>query len=225
MNQLWPTILAGLLAVTAAVPATVTSPPAAGAAAARATAGQAPVGGRPAGAVADRAPVTGPSARADAGHTPVGGPATGTRVEVLSVRGAGPYRMGARLDRLAAAGLVDWTAPGCAGVVHAGATGAWAGKIVLAFRDGRLVSVGTATVPPRSPAGASVGMSFADLERIYGRRGALIRNDAGDAEAYLVRFGSRVELFTGHPIRPGVGYYEAGLASYVERGFRQGPSC
>ncbi|MFI6330418.1 hypothetical protein ACIBBG_19205 [Micromonospora chersina] len=224
MNHLWPTILAGLLAVTAAVPATVTSPPAANAPAAGTSADHAPVGGRSVGAVAGRAPVGGQSAQA-ADRALVGGQSAATGVEVLSVRGAGPYRIGARLDRLTAAGLIDWTAAGCAGVVHAGVTGAWAGKIMLAFRDGRLVSVGTATVPPRSPAGASVGMSFADLERIYGRRGALIRNDAGDAEAYLVRFGSRAELYTSHPIRSGVGYYEAGVASYVESGFRHRPSC
>ncbi|MEU9828641.1 hypothetical protein [Micromonospora chersina] len=197
MNRLSSTVLTGLLALAAAVPVTVAAPASAAAPAAGTTADRAPMGGRP----------------------------TVAAVEVLGVRGAGPYRIGARLDRLTAAGLIDWTAPGCAGVVHAGVTGAWAGKIILAFRDGRLVSVGTATVPPRSPAGASVGMSFADLERIYGRRGALIRNDAGDAEAYLVRFGSRVELFTSHPIRSGVGYYEAGMASYVESGFRHRPSC
>lgn len=68
-------------------------------------------------------------------------------------------------------------------------------------------------------------MSFDELEAIYGRRGSLIRNDAGDAEAYLVRVGSRVELFTGHPIRPGVGYFQVGPASFLERNFRQGPSC
>src|SRR4051812_39982366 len=58
---------------------------------------------------------------------------------VLSVRGAGPYRIGARQQRLADAGLLDWVAgqPGC-NVVHAGATGDWAGVILLAFRDGRL---------------------------------------------------------------------------------------
>ncbi|MEU0154187.1 hypothetical protein [Micromonospora fulviviridis] len=200
MNRLSSTVLTGLLALTAALPVTVASPATAGVPAAR--------------AAADRAPVA-----------PAVGPASVAEVEVLGVRGAGPYRIGTRLDRLAAAGLIDWTAPGCAGMVYAGAAGAWAGVIMLAFRDGRLVSVATATVPPRSPAGASVGMSFAELERIYGRRGALIRNDAGDAEAYLVRFGSRVELFTGHPIRPGVGWYEAGAASYVERTFRQGRSC
>ncbi|MFI6780471.1 hypothetical protein [Micromonospora sp. NPDC050276] len=145
--------------------------------------------------------------------------------QVLSVAGAGVYRIGASLAALTANGHIDWTAPGCAGVVHAGVTGSWAGVLLLAFRDGRLVEVGTATAPPRSPAGATVGMSFAELETIYGRRGSLIRNDAGDAEAYLVRVGSRVELFTGHPIRPGVGYFQVGPASFVERNFRQRPSC
>ncbi|MBM0202801.1 hypothetical protein ACIA47_20885 [Micromonospora sp. NPDC051227] len=145
--------------------------------------------------------------------------------QVLSVRGVGVYRIGASLASLTTNGHLDWTVPTCGGVVHAGATGSWAGVILLAFRDGRLVEVGTATAPPRSPAGATVGMSFDELEAIYGWRGSLIRNDAGDAEAYLVRVGSRVELFTGHPIRPGVGYFQVGPASFVERNFRQGVSC
>ncbi|ADL45811.1 MULTISPECIES: hypothetical protein [Micromonospora] len=197
MNRLPSTILAGLLALTGIAPVAVGAPAASAAPAHSATA-----------------------ARGDG--TPARVRPTVAENEVLSVRGAGPYRIGARLDRLVAAGLIDWTAPGCPGVVHAGATGSWAGAILLAFRDGRLVSVGTATAPPRSPAGGSVGMSFAELERIYGPRGGMIRNDAGDAEAYLVRFGSRVELFSDHPIRPGAGFYEAGVASYVERSFRQG---
>ncbi|MEU8374910.1 hypothetical protein AB0C22_17535 [Micromonospora sp. NPDC048894] len=145
--------------------------------------------------------------------------------DLLSVRGAGPFRIGASLTRLTSAGLIDWTALDCEGVVTAGVTGEWAGVIMVAFRNGRLVEVGTATAPPRSPAGASVGMSWAELEQIYGPRGALIHNDAGDATAYLVRFGNRVELFTGHPIRPGVGYFQVGLADHVERAFRQGHSC
>jgi hypothetical protein len=144
---------------------------------------------------------------------------------VLSVRGAGPYRIGARQQALAAAGLLDWVAPdpGC-DVAHAGATGAWAGVIILAFRNGRLVEVGTATVPPRSPSGASVGMSWTELEDIYGRRGRLIHNADGE-QAYLVRAGSGVELYTGHPIRQGVGYYQAGPADFVLRNFRSGTAC
>ncbi|SCF31754.1 hypothetical protein GA0074696_4377 [Micromonospora purpureochromogenes] len=215
MNRLSSTVLAGALALCAVVPAL------AGPAAARPAADAPTRPGTAAGA----------SAAVAAASTDRRRPAQATIVQVagsvdlLSVRGAGPFRIGARLTRLSAAGLIDWTAAGCDGVVNAGVTGDWAGKILLAFRDGRLVSVGTATAPPRSPAGASVGMSFAELEEIYGRRGELISNDAGDATAYLVRFGSRVELFTGHPIRPGVGWFEAGRADFVERGFRQGHSC
>ncbi|GAB3844105.1 hypothetical protein GCM10029963_20200 [Micromonospora andamanensis] len=70
---------------------------------------------------------------------------------MMSVRGAGPYRIGASLDRLTAAGLIDWSVATCDGVVAAGATGPWAGVILLAFRHGRLVEVSTATVPPYSP--------------------------------------------------------------------------
>ncbi|SCL33524.1 hypothetical protein GA0070616_4734 [Micromonospora nigra] len=155
-------------------------------------------------------------------HAPVAGPAD---TDVLSVRGAGPFRIGARLDRLSAAGLIDWTAPTCDGVVRAGVTGDWAGVLLLAFRHGRLVEVGTATAPPHSPAGAGVGMTFAELAETYGPRGTTISNDAGDATAYLVRVGSRVELFTGHPIRPGVGYFQVGPASFVERNFREAQAC
>ncbi|WP_433132109.1 hypothetical protein ACQPWW_12060 [Micromonospora sp. CA-240977] len=177
------------------------------------------------------APAAAASAIGGTASAPAGGPLGGAAItghshpQVLGVGGAGVYRIGASLAALTAAGRIDWTAPGCGGVVHAGVTGSWAGVLILAFRDDRLVEVGTATAPPRSPAGAMVGMSFAELEDIYGRRGSMIRNDAGDAEAYLVRVGSRVELFTGHPIRPGVGYFQVGPASFVERNFRQGPAC
>ncbi|GGM03580.1 MULTISPECIES: hypothetical protein [Micromonospora] len=157
------------------------------------------------------------------------GPPAGVRAEqtqILSVGGAGPFRIDASLTTLSAAGLIDSTAPGgCDDVVIAGVTGSWAGKILLTFRAGRLVAIGTATNPPHSPAGAGVGDSFADLAQTYGTRGALISNDAGTATAYLVRYGPRVELFTGHPIRPGVGYFQVGPASFVERSFRQGTPC
>lgn len=189
-------------------------------------------------AVAALLPITLPAAAPAAARTGVvadpptsggpGRPGTDARdqVRVMSVRGAGPFRIGARLARLSADGLIASPVPGCGtGVVHTGVTGAWAGKILLTFRDGRLVTVGTATTPPRSPAGGSVGMTFAQLEEIYGPRGELIGNDAGTESAYLVRVGSRVELFTGHPIRPGVGYFQVGPASVVERGFREARPC
>ncbi|MEU4780481.1 hypothetical protein [Micromonospora sp. NPDC023633] len=205
MHRLSYTVVTALLATAGLVPLTVAAPAAAAS--------------RPAVAA-------GHLSNRSGGHT---GAAPGAvdrdEARVISVRGAGPFRIGADLARLSAAGLIDWVAPDCDGMVHAGVTGAWAGKILLAFRDGRLVEVGTATAPPRTPAGAAVGMSFAALEEIYGPRGSMIRNDAGDSSAYLVRVGSRVELFTGHPIRPGVGYLQVGPSSVVERGFREGRSC
>jgi hypothetical protein len=97
-------------------------------------------------------------------------------------------------------------------------TGEWAGALILAFRAGRLVEVGTATAPPLSPAGASVGMGWSELEDIYGSRGRLIFNNDGE-QAYVVRIGSRVELYTGHPIREGAGYFQAGPANFVLRNF------
>ncbi|MGB2568999.1 hypothetical protein ACPFP2_11165 [Micromonospora citrea] len=230
MNRLPTTVLAGALALGAVVP--TAAGPAAAAVGARpgaATASRCVVA--PVGVTAPRPGAAGTDLRtpvATAGRTGSPGVAearAATGTEVLSVRGAGPFRIGARLSRLSAAGLIDWTVVECGGVVRAGATGEWAGVVLLAFRHGRLVEVGTATAPPRSPAGAGVGMSFADLEAIYGRRGSMIRNDAGTASAYLVRFGARVELFTGHPIRSGVGYFQVGPADFVERRFREGCSC
>ncbi|HEU5111246.1 MAG TPA: hypothetical protein VFT95_22120 [Micromonosporaceae bacterium] len=145
--------------------------------------------------------------------------------DVLSVRGAGPYRIGARLQALQAAGLIDWVAPqeGC-DVLFTGVTGDWSGALILAFRDGRLVEVGTAGAPPLSPAGASVGMTWDELEDIYGSRGDVIYSDDG-RQAYAVRIGSRVELYTGHPIRAGVGYYQAGLANFILPNFTHGSVC
>ncbi|PZF89067.1 hypothetical protein [Micromonospora deserti] len=220
MNRLSSTVLVGALALAVVVPAVHPAPAsAAGRPATAQVAGAAGAGLRaaPAGPARD-------AGGAMPGHRDFAADPAGA-VDLLSVRGAGPFRIGASLVRLSAAGLIDWTVAECDGVVRAGVTGEWAGVILLAFRHGRLVEVGTATAPPRSPAGAAVGMSFFELAEIYGRRGALIRNDAGDASAYLVRFGSRVELFTGHPIRPGVGYFQVGPADFVERAFRQGRSC
>jgi hypothetical protein len=156
---------------------------------------------------------------------PAGTIVDGPAESVLSVRGAGPYRIGARLPALQKAGLISWVAPPqkC-DVVHTGVTGDWSGKLILAFRAGRLVEVGTATVPPRSPRGASVGMGWAELEDIYGSRGRLIHNSEGE-QAYVVRIGSRVELYTGHPIREGAGYFQAGPANFVLKNFKGKPVC
>lgn len=154
-----------------------------------------------------------PAGRAAASAGPTcrpGGSAEGQFV--LSVRGTGPYRIGASEQRLAGLGLIDYwgqPAPNTTGIFYAGATGGYAGAIILTFRNHRLVEISTATSSVVSPAGAMVGMSFAELERIYRHRGRLIHNSAG-SPAYLVPHGRMVELFGAHPIRPGVGTFTVG---------------
>ncbi|WBB81423.1 hypothetical protein O7606_08700 [Micromonospora sp. WMMD882] len=179
-------------------------------------------------------PLTGAAPATAAARPTTAGPSTDratppqarpAATRTLSVRGAGPYRIGRSLDGLTAAGLIDSVAPGCGDVLVAGATGQWAGVILLTFRAGRLVAVGTATRPPSSPAGAGVGMTFDDLERIYGPRGALVHDEVTGRSAYLVRIGDRVELFSDHPIRDGVGYFEAGLGSHLAPSSRAGRAC
>jgi len=142
---------------------------------------------------------------------------------IMSVRGAGPYRIGATLQRLTAAGLVVDPAPipGCDGIIVAGATGVWAGNILLTFRSNRLRVIDTATDAVRSRSGAMVGMSFAELEQIYGRRGHLIHNSAGRV-GYVVRVGNRAELFTDHPFRSGVGAFQVGPHRLLVRQFLLG---
>jgi hypothetical protein len=61
-------------------------------------------------------------------------------------------------------------------------------------------------------------MSFADLERIYGRWGRLIANDEG-RQAYLVCVGRMVILFGDHPIRPGAGSISVGPAGFTLHNF------
>ncbi|WP_323373733.1 hypothetical protein [Plantactinospora alkalitolerans] len=167
----------------------------------------------------------GPASTERVGLTSAGTVMDGPAGSVLSVRGAGPYRIGARLQGLQEAGLIDWVAPPqeC-DVVFTGVTGDWSGVLILAFRAGRLVEVGTATAPPRSPVGASVGMGWSQLEDVYGGRGRLIYNNDGE-QAYVVRIGSRVELYTGHPIRDGVGYFQAGPANFVLKNFMGESVC
>ena len=176
------------------------------------------------GSVALAAPVpTSPSAVStlvDAGVRLAPTEAPTPRTATMSVEGAGPYLLGTHLRVLSGAGLLDWIVrrPGAGNVVDAGATGAWAGDILLTFRDSKLVEIGTATSTVESPTGATVGMSFKDVAHRYGERGELIANKAGE-QAFVVRHGDMVELFTGHPIRSGVGYFQVGRADFTEQAF------
>lgn len=141
---------------------------------------------------------------------------------VITVLGAGPYRFGASLNRLTAAGLIDWvTGPDVAGAQLAGSAESWSGELVLTFHHGFLVVVETATGSVRTTAWARVGMSFAEVESIYHGYGELITNDQGRT-AYVVPVGPMVLLFGDHPIRPGVGSIQSGPAWILLPAFRNG---
>jgi hypothetical protein len=141
---------------------------------------------------------------------------------VITVLGAGPYRFGASLNRLTAAGLIDWvTGPDASGSQLAGSAGSWAGELILTFHHGFLVVTETATGSVRTAAGARVGMSFAEVDAIYHGHGKLITNDQGNT-AYVVPVGPMVLLFGDHPIRPGVGSIQAGPAWILLPAFRNG---
>ncbi len=137
---------------------------------------------------------------------------------VMDVNGIGPYRIDASLDSLRA---------GCSDTYDIGVIGRYEGEILLVVKGGQLVEVGTAggSDPIRSLAGAAVGMSFAQVEALYGKRAVLDTHGQGGLGGVYVTSGDRVLLFSGHPIRPGVGYFAAGLASYTLNAFRTGAAC
>jgi hypothetical protein len=172
-------------------------------------------------AVAPSTPPTTPSGPGHNPSTPTTNPThpTGTVSpggHTMSVRGAGPYRIGASLTGLKAAGRISWTAAD-GDIVTAGSNGSWAGELVLVFRTNRLIEIGTAT-DVHSPSGAGVGMSFDKLERIYGTRGHPIHNNSGQP-GYVVERGSMAELYTGNPIRDGVGWYAVGPYDFTVHNF------
>jgi hypothetical protein len=112
---------------------------------------------------------------------------------VLSVDGIGPFRLGAgaTLDQLQAASQVTSVGDGgeaCPQHYGAQGTGQWAG-VRLWFRPDRTLEfVIVRETAIRTPSGARVGSTLAELQRIYGSRGEVLMN--GNAKAYIVRVAS-----------------------------------
>lgn len=140
---------------------------------------------------------------------------------VITVLGAGPYRIGTSLSRLAAAGLLSWVTDPDGGTQLAGSAGEWGGGLTLTFNHGVLLALETDTGSVRTAAGARVGMSFAEVENIYRGYGDLITNDQGRT-AYVIKVGPMVVLFGDHPIRAGVGSIQVGPACIVLQAFLNG---
>ncbi len=147
---------------------------------------------------------------------------------VLSTDGLGPYRLGARAEELREAGLLGQSSPvdaaNCPDLYNVAATGAYEGTLVLLVRHNVLVEVGTAGGDVvRTPAGASLGMTFEQVKKLYGSRGSS-KKDSSGKEGFIVPVGDRVILFASS-IHPGVGWMAAGLADQTEHAFLTGSSC
>jgi hypothetical protein len=153
------------------------------------------------------------SAAAIAGvHTPAAAAPATAADHVLTFRGAGPYRIGGRLDPLLSAGLItDPGAPGADGVQVATSLGDWPGELLLTFHHGRFTVLETAAGAVRTAAGARVGMTFDQVDALYHGAGRLI-TDADGRTSYVLCHGPMVMVFGDHPIRPGVGSISVGPA-------------
>ncbi|WP_203791095.1 hypothetical protein [Paractinoplanes rishiriensis] len=160
------------------------------------------------------------SAAAAGTAQPVAGPGPIAAVQVaetdhiLSVFGAGPYRFGASLTRLTAAGLVYPTTVDPGGRAVATTAGDWDGELLLTFEHHRLIVIDTAAGSVRTLAGARVGMTFDEVDRLYCRLGTFVTDESG-RQAYVVRVGPMALRFGDHPIRDGVGSITVGPAALV----------
>jgi hypothetical protein len=103
--------------------------------------------------------------------------------DVLAADGIGPYLVGSSLSQLQSRGLVAnlMDSANCdASFKQAEATGHYAGKLSLAFSEGMLTDVATASNVLVTPSGARVGMSVKELETIYGSRARRIDGVSGN---------------------------------------------
>ena len=142
-------------------------------------------------AVPSASPIPSPVATPSPTPSPVATPSTAPVVDpatVLAADGIGPYVVGARLAALASQGLVANVEPSfhCDDEWQgAQATGRYAKQLSVSFYRGRLTDVHTASEELVTPSGARVGMPPTELERIYGKRGTLIKGTSGN-EAFSV---------------------------------------
>jgi hypothetical protein len=118
--------------------------------------------------------------------TPTAPPTDPARV--FAADGIGGYTIGVSLTDLTARGLVTHTAdsPTCFDTKSADATGAYAGKVSLTFRGGKLSAVHTTSTAYVTPSGAKVGLTLTALQNIYGDLGQVITGQLGN-KAYSVR--------------------------------------
>ncbi len=192
-----------------------------------ATTGTSGPGPQPAAAVAAESGPARPAATVD-GPESTAGP--GQPKLVMSVDGVGPYKIGARVEQLRKAGLLGELTTldekRCRELYRADASGTYSGTFQLVIRHQVLVEIGTAggDLDLRTREGAGIGMSWPEIRKLYGQRGAMVKDSTGK-RGFLVKDGDRVMLFSGHPVRPGIGYVAIGMADHTEHVFRTGEPC
>jgi hypothetical protein len=131
---------------------------------------------------------------------------------------------------LTAAGLLGSSTPinaaECPDLLSVGATGMYEGTLLLVVRHTRLVQIGTAggDGPVTSTEGVKVGDTLESAQATYGSSGTMHTGAAG-LPGLVVPAGDRVLLFSGHPIRPGIGWYAAGYTDYTQSTFLSGDDC
>jgi hypothetical protein len=149
-------------------------------------------------------------------------------VIVFAADGIGGYTIGASLTDLTTRGLVTHVvdSPSCADAKTADATGAYAGKVSLTFRGGKLSAVHTTSSAYVTPSGAKVGLALTALQNIYGDLGQVITGQLGN-KAYSVRASATqlAVVFFLDQTNSTVASISAGDAQPLEDTARTGAGC
>jgi hypothetical protein len=149
-------------------------------------------------------------------------------VVVFAADGIGGYRIGSQLSDLIATRLIT-TATDSASCVDAktsDTTGAYAGKVSLTFRAGKLSAIHTTSTAYVTPSGAKVGITLAALQGIYGDRGTVITGRLGN-KAYSVRVPATqlALVFFLDQTNTTVASMSGGEAQPLEDAVRTGEGC
>jgi hypothetical protein len=149
-------------------------------------------------------------------------------VIVFAADGIGGYTIGASLSDLTARGLITHTvdSASCADTKSADTTGAYAGKVSLTFRGGKLSAVRTTSPTYVTPAGAKVGLTLTALQSIYGDLGQVITGQLGN-KAYSVRVAATqlALVFVLDQTNTTVASISGGEAQPLEDAVRTGAGC
>lgn len=141
--------------------------------------------GTPSAAATSAAASPSPSPSASTSKTPTVDPA-----KVFATNGIGPYGIGKSLADLDSKGLVTglFDSPICPGVKIGESTGAYAGKLRLAFgADGKLWYIDTNATDLQTPSGGKIGMTIAALKALYGSKGTVIPKSGPNIGGLLVK--------------------------------------